>query len=135
MWLCGFIEYAVQGFVDGLREHVDRVMQHVHAVTWENHVYEAFRDKKTPSEKRRRLLLLSLPFRLGAVAIADIPRLNGDLFRLYRQAGPRTLSRDITALEERGFLVRLQKGGSVRLAFERILVDMPHFFPHFAEWS
>lgn len=134
--LCGFIEYALQGFVDGLREHVDRVMQHVHAVTWENHVYEAFRDKKAPIWKRRRLLLLSLPFGFGpsgfkGVTIADIPRLNSDLFRLYRQISPRALSRDMTALEEMGFLVRLE-GGSVRLAFERILVEMPHFFPHFA---
>ena len=132
--LCGFIEYAVQGFVDGLRQHVDQAMGHVHIVTWKNHVYEAFRERKTPPEKRRRLLLLSLPFRLDGVAIADIPRLNGDLFRLYRQASPRTLSRDITALEKRGFLVR-QEGGSVRLAIGRILVDMPHFFPHFAKWA
>jgi hypothetical protein len=40
-----FVAYALQGFVDGLKEQIDTIRNEQLAVAWENYVYGQFRGK------------------------------------------------------------------------------------------
>ena len=56
-----FLMYAVEGFVDGLKEQLDYIRQQQWRVTWENYVHEVFRDKDTTAGKRQKHLVLDMP--------------------------------------------------------------------------
>ena len=55
-----FIKYALQGFVDGLKEQIDLIQNKQIYVHWINHVHNTFRDKDRSEDKRRRELVLAL---------------------------------------------------------------------------
>jgi len=55
--LIPFIQYAVQGYVDGLREQVTTIRHQQFDVAWRNYVHEFFKDQNTPADVRRRHLV------------------------------------------------------------------------------
>ena len=55
-----FIEYALQGYVDGLKSQIKTVQQQQISVHWRNYIYDKFRDKGRDSDLRRRRLVLDL---------------------------------------------------------------------------
>src|SRR5262249_12978809 len=55
-----FIEYAVIGFVDELREHITIIREQQVNVTWINYVHDEFRDKKSGADRRRRMVILGM---------------------------------------------------------------------------
>jgi len=118
-----FISYAVQGFVDGLREQLDRIRTKQWDVAWRNYVDEAFRDERTEPPTRQRNLVLDLSTREDWVAVADIPTLSPRLARAYAQKGTKTLSRDVNALIARGLIDK--RGSRVRARRETILAFLP----------
>jgi Fic family protein len=102
-----FIEYAVQGFVDQLREQVRVIRDQQVETTWTNHVHEALRDGP-PSVRRQRLIVLALPHN-ESVPRSAIPKLTPELAATYAGKTLRTLGRDLNDLVETG-LITLEQG-------------------------
>lgn len=102
----GFITYSAQGYVDMLREQIDRVQVEQRRVAWVNYVHEVM--QRTPdggTQKRQRLVVLSLPTDRG-VRRAEIRRLTPDLAEMYAGKTDKTLSRDVNRLHELGLIRR-----------------------------
>lgn len=117
-----FIEYAVQGFVDGLREQVAEIRRFQLDVMWRNYVHEEFRDRKTEVEKRRRELALTLSDVQAPVKMAKIPQLSPGLARAYSNKTRMVLNRDLNALKQMGLIIRDSSGSRAnRQAVEAFL--------------
>ena len=121
--LMPFIKYAVQGFLDGLREQIAGVLYHQMSVAWENYVHDTFRDKKiSPAQKRRRDLVLELSYH-NWVNVSEIDELSPTLARLYATAGDRMLQRDLNALAKMALIER--RRGKVRARKSLIQAFLP----------
>ena len=120
--LTGFLSYAVQGFVDGLEEQLERVRQVNYNSAWREYVDELFEEPSTAAKRRRRELVLSLPTRV-AVKRSEIPRLTPELAVLYSNKQAKTVTRDLNALEEMGLIERTAEG--VRAMSEVMLGFLP----------
>ncbi len=108
-----FVEYAIQGLVEGLAEHIEVVRSQQWRVAWLNYVHEQFkRRKKTPSSGRMKDLVLELSTRRAPVPRRELTSLAPDLAVAYSKKTDKTLSRDLNVLEEMG-LVRKEAGGYV----------------------
>jgi Fic family protein len=93
-----FILYAVQGFRDGLRSQLDMIRAEQMDVAWRNFVHEAFASKRSPTDVRRRHLVLDLSARGGPVPIGELPQLSPRLAASYATKTRKTLQRDVNAL-------------------------------------
>lgn len=119
-----FIQYAIRGFVDGIRSQLTRVWQQQYADRWEQYVYETFGGRiATEAEQRRLRLVLALSENVEPVARRDIPSLSVELGVAY--AGTeRMLSRDLNALASLG-LIESAGRGLWRAKREQILAFRP----------
>jgi len=109
----GFIRYALEGFVDGLREQIDLVQAQQMAVAWINYIHDQFHDQDTPAPRRQRHLMLDFP--VGQVVPrAKIPEISTRMARHYARAGERTLTRDLNALVAKGLLAKVGRGYRAR---------------------
>lgn len=98
--LSSFIEYAVAGLLDGLREHVAHIRETQLDVAWRNYIYEIMgRQVDGESRRRRRDIVLALG-RGSAVNRADITTINADLRRAFAKRGDKTLTRDLNYLQQ-----------------------------------
>jgi Fic family protein len=97
-----FITYAVQGFLDGLREQIEEVKKQVIDVVWSKYVAERFTDKTSPANQRRHSLIeeLSKLIEPKAVSYEQIPILTARTTKLYSKLSPRTLVRDLNELHK-----------------------------------
>ena len=118
-----FIEYAVQGFVDGLREQLKVIRKQQWDVTWENYVHDLYREKSGPTETRQRWLALDLGEINEPVAVGKIGELTPRLAKAYATKTPKTLQRDLIDLESMGLIER--NSGTVRARREIILAFLP----------
>lgn len=116
-----FLEYAVQGFVDGLREALALVREQQWDVAWENYVHSSFAGPTTPTHSRRKHLMLDMPW--GPVARHDLRRVSPRVAEEYATKGDRTLSRDLNALEDMGLIRR--RGRDYVANRSRILAFLP----------
>ncbi len=102
-----FVRYAVEGFVDGLREQIGFVQAAQRGIIWTSIVNDLVSDdadgRYSPTADRQRLLVLSLQPDV-ATPISKIPELNGPLARLYADKTSRTVSRDVNKLVGLGLL-------------------------------
>lgn len=118
-----FLEYAVQGFVDGLREQLQMVRDQQWDVAWRNYVHEQFQDKTSPSQIRRRHLALDLSGQAEPIQPGKIMELTPRIARAYARKTSKTLQRDMNALVAMGIVERSSKG--VRARREIILAFLP----------
>lgn len=100
--LATFLEYALEGFLDGLRDNYQRILSAIWEMAWENHVYQKFaevRDEYTKKDVFRRIrsLALLLPMR-NPFTIHEIRSMNPALSELYAKVSFRTLERDVKDL-------------------------------------
>lgn len=96
--LIPFITYALQGFLDGLREQIKRVREQQLIVAWENYVHDRFREfRPSKTHKRRRDLVLELS-KHAWVEVAKIDLLTPQIAREYATAGDRMVQRDLNEL-------------------------------------
>jgi len=100
-----FIAYAVEGFVDALREQVDYVRRQQLEVTWENHVHRQFRHKDTAASSRRKHLILDMP--AEPISRNDLRSVSPRVAAAYAGKTEKTVTRDINALQEMGLLREL----------------------------
>jgi len=118
-----FIEYALQGFVDGLREQLDTVRMQQWTVSWINYVHDFFRDKESATHKRQRDLLLDLSQTPDFVPAGKVNELTPRLAKVYASKTSRTLFRDLKELEKTELIERTEQG--VRAKREIILAFLP----------
>lgn len=126
-----FVSYALQGFVEELREQLTVIQGHVLGTVWANFVHSANLGSSAPTAKRRRDLIFALPNSGDWTAISAIPRLTPDLAAHYATKTPKTLTRDINRLKEAGLLV--QDGSTVRPHLEQLFAFLPLRKPTAAE--
>lgn len=102
----GFLTYALQGFVDGLREQIEEVRALQFQVAWINYVHEVMNQyPSSPARDRQRTLVLAMPADEAAVK-SDLSALTPKLAASYASKGPRTLSRDLNRLRSAGLVRR-----------------------------
>jgi len=109
----GFFVYAVQGFVDGLRDQLNRIADQQFDDRWEQYVYETFGKLRTETDHRRLDLALALSDQEEPVPQSALRHLTPELAEAY--AGTvRTLGRDVNALEKMGLVERVRGGYRAR---------------------
>jgi Fic family protein len=105
-----FIEYALEGFVDGLRQHIDVVREHQVAVAFTNYVHElAASWPQSAASKRRRDLVLALSPTIGTPRF-KLTSLTEELAEAYSETTDKTLTRDINYLRNVKLIRRTPEG-------------------------
>lgn len=118
-----FVEYAVQGLADGLREQLSFIGKQQFTVAWVNYVHEVMHaEADSRTTKRRKLLALALGTEEKGLPMAGIGTLSADLGSAYFNK-PRLLARDLNFLE-RVELVRT-KGRHVYPRLDRLRSFLP----------
>jgi|ERR1017187_194077 Fic family protein len=105
-----FIEYAVQGFTDGLRKQIQEIREFQLEVIWRNYVHEAFGEKKSNADRRRRDLVLALSGLEQPVRLAKIPGISPRMTEAYQGNVRMKLNRDLNILQGMGLIVRGPNG-------------------------
>ncbi|HWE90052.1 MAG TPA: Fic family protein [Pseudonocardiaceae bacterium] len=104
----GFIKYAMQGFVDELREQIAEIRHQQMSVTWENYVHDLFSGQDTPAKARQRALVLALP--TTPVPRSKIREVSPRIAEAYAGKTRKTVSRDLNALEGMGLVTHVRGG-------------------------
>jgi Fic family protein len=102
-----FVRYAIEGFVDGLREQLSMIWEQQMAVMWRDYVHDRIRDgfrnpSSTPAIRTRELVLAMTE----PTERSRLTQLNPEVARLYAPASQKTLTRDLHSAEALGLLVR-----------------------------
>ena len=99
-----FLEYAIRGFVDGLRSQLDVIREQQLEVAWRSYVHEVFDGLDSPVEIRRRHLVLDL----AAAGPTPLPRVREVSPRVaadYAKVTSRAITRDLDMLIGRRLVV------------------------------
>lgn len=100
-----FLEYAVQGFIDGLKVQLQTIRDYQWDLAWRDHVFRLFDGKERPSDRRRLHLLLDLGQNKRSVKLSEATQISPRVAADYAVAGPKSLNRDVKYLEEQGLIV------------------------------
>jgi cell filamentation protein, protein adenylyltransferase len=119
----GFLSYAIEGFIDGIRETITMVRDQQIHVAWVNYVHEQFGSlPNTKASDRQRSLVLAMP--MGkAVPRDDLEGLTPKVAKLYASAGPRVLPRDLNRIMKLGLIRQNSRG--YRANNEVVLAFLP----------
>ncbi len=121
----GFLQYALQGFVDGLQEQCEKIQGRQLAIVWERFIHSVFAKKKRSSAmQRRRELALELGRAADSVAKTGIPFLTPSLARGYANKTSKTLTRDLNWLAQKRLIVR--EGRTYRANMGLMWAFVPH---------
>jgi Fic family protein len=107
----GFVEYALQGFSDALKEQIAVVKRSQVEIVWENTLHNHFKKARGSGKARLKELILTLSSRkapstlLRAEILSIILSLNPDLFAQYQAKTPRLVERDLRQLAHEGLLI------------------------------
>jgi Fic family protein len=118
-----FVTYALDGFVEELREQLNKIREHQMSVAWINHVHQVFRPRSGGSAQRQRELVLSLPPG-EAVPPSAIRRLTPSLAVQYANKQQKTVTRDLNVLQDLGLIERMETG-RVRTRIETMAAFLP----------
>lgn len=110
-----FIEYALQGFVDGLKSQIELIQAQQYSIHWRNLVYDRFKNKSTKTEVRRRQLAIDLSAHDNeTISLSDLRYISRRMTEAYANKTDKTLKRDINVLKEMGLVGQTVKGVHVR---------------------
>ena len=105
-----FIEYALRGFVDGLREQIEMIREQQEVVHWINYIHEFFRGKEGSASRRQKHLLIELSYNPESIPIENIKQVSPRIAEEYAKKSKRTIIRDINKLEEYGLIEKTPQG-------------------------
>lgn len=105
-----FIQYALQGFVDGLRAQIAHIQEQQLTIAWRDFVYENFRDKSGASFDRRRKLVIDLTVHGKPVPFNKIREISPRIAENYAGKTSRTIRRDIRELLSMKLIKRTEQG-------------------------
>lgn len=118
-----FIEYALQGFIDGLKEQIETIkLQQLH-VHWINYIHDQFRNKDRSTDIRRRRLVIDLSRTTEYVPVLEVRHISPRIAEAYADKTDKTVKRDINVLENMNLVERTLKG--VRAKREIVLAFLP----------
>jgi hypothetical protein len=118
-----FVGYAVDGFVEGLKWQLMQIRTYQWKTAWYDFLTSQF-DLEKKMDQRRFLLLKSLPAPgEKEVTPAQAAELTPQLAAIYAKLAPKTVYRDIAALEEQQLLVVLD--GKIMARTDRVLQFLP----------
>jgi len=117
------IEYAVRGFVEGMRGQLERIRSQQWSMTFDHFVHDRFAARISPADLRQRDLVLDLAQREEPVPLAQIPLLTPRLAKAYAGKTRKTLTRDVNAVVEVGLVERTPSG--LRARREAVLAFLP----------
>jgi hypothetical protein len=112
-----FVSYAIQGFIEMLREQVQVITSHVMSVIWVMVVNEVDLGETEATSGRRRALLLALP-PTEFTPISSLRTLSPVLAALYAGKTSKTLTRDVNCLRDAGLVLR--EGKTIRPHYEQL---------------
>jgi len=118
-----FFEYAIQGYIDGLREQLKTILGYQFNVAWINYVHELFKNRETPASVRRRNLALDLASYKEKIQISKIRELSPRIAEAYAGKNLKTIVRDLITLSSMDLVVRSKDG--VRAKTEIIKAFLP----------
>ena len=121
--LLPFIRYAVRGFVDGLREQLEKIWHQHWDVAWQNFVHEKFQNKNSQADARQRQLALDLGEKEDWVDVGTVTELTTRLAKAYGSKTLKTAQRDLNVLVEMGLVTK--EGRRFRARREVILAFLP----------
>jgi Fic family protein len=106
-----FVLYALQGFVDGIRQQIQLVWNQQYDDRWEQFIYQSFGNTHSRAKERQRQLVLELSKQDGdgPVPRRQLTQMTPDLAVAY-EGTERTLSRDLNALVAMGLIERVRGG-------------------------
>jgi len=103
-----FIEYAVQGFRDGLSDNLKTIQESQFDIFWHDYIYETFAEiKYTKKEafKRKRQLILQMPPD-KAYTIDELTEITPEIAKKYAKVTKTTVSRDLKELCDIKLLIK-----------------------------
>ena len=104
-----FFSYALRGLVDGLQEQIEWIESQQLMVAWESFVYEQFANKDTNASRRQQRLMHDLDPN-NPTPRSNITTITPRIALEYAGKTPKTVTRDLNLLEERGLIVRTAGG-------------------------
>ena len=105
-----FVAYAVQGFLDGLREQVEAIRARQSDLIWENYVNARFAGKTSLADLRRSNLVLDLAKMDKPVPVREISVVSTRVAKYYSTKTNKTQSRDVADLVKAGLLLKTPDG-------------------------
>jgi Fic family protein len=121
--LLPFIQYAVTGFVDQLREQIAAVQDQQLQVSWVNYVHEQFGAQKTSADRRQRDLVLAMSGKRDFIKPSEIKQLTPEIAVAYAGKTSKTISRDLNRLKKKGLIEAGPQG--YRAMIETMLAFLP----------
>lgn len=120
-----FIQYALQGLIDGLVAQLDLIRSQQWDITWRNYVHEQFgnKEKLTPTEARQHHLALDLGINDEVIPLDKIGDVSPRLAAAYSKRSKKTLRRDINKLVKMDLVE--EEAGGIRAKYETILAFLP----------
>jgi Fic family protein len=110
-----FLIYAVEGFVEQLAEQITLVAGQQLRLSWRDFVHEQFAGRNSPTDLRRRDLLLDLSWRWKPVTKQEIRTISSRIEEAYRNKTNKTITRDLHSLIHDGLLEEGPDGYSARI--------------------
>jgi len=105
-----FLDYALRGFIDGLKEQIDIIKDQQITVHWINYVHAVFKDRDGAADLRRRRLLIDLSGSEEPVPLSGIRHISPRIAEAYASKTEKTVRRDLNALESMNLIVRSRDG-------------------------
>ena len=127
----GFVRYSAEGFVDMLRQQIDKVRNLQRRIAWTNYVHERFHGETTGKTKDRRRTLVLAMAEGKSTSRRDIRGLTPELAEAYAGHDEKIISRDITCLRGLDLIVPAEKKGTYRPKVE--VIDA--FRPIAPQWA
>ncbi len=104
-----FINYAVRGFVEALRQQIEVVKKQQLAITWRDYLRSAFEKRQGAADQRRYKLARDISAAGGPIPLAEVGQVSPRVAAEYAKKSRFTLSRDLNELQTMG-LISIEKG-------------------------
>ena len=126
--IVGFVAYAIEGFVDGIRSQIAAVREQQLSVAWVNFVHNVMAQFASGKACDRQTdLVLAMPTD-RRISRSELVGLTPELAVQYAQAGPRTLARDLNRLEG-AQLIRKVGRSAYRARIDQMSAFLPAIAP------
>lgn len=120
-----FVSYALRGFVEELREQLKVIRMHVLTVSWVNYVHERFQGQHSTATKRRRDVVLALPWD-KPTPVSKVRGLSPEVQEQYVNKQQKTVTRDVNAMVEMGLVAKTKQGIRPRVEILSALLPLRH---------
>ena len=100
-----FIDYALEGFVEGLSEQIQQIREYQADTLWRDHVHRSFGATLKPRQSRQKALVLAMSATRETQSVATLLTTS-----LYSGLASKTAQRDLNDLAEMRLLRRTSRG-------------------------